>query len=154
MKFVLIILVFIFLNNNSYCRIFVDSFPKSCHHLATNSYQCDWSFFTIDKIITARIIDYTKFTRRCGIEITASICIVAHENDTFRVILKCCNNSLKKGQIIHIRADREPTFDIGVPIDLKFLQITYKRGNPVWRINKYDSIILKTTWGALNYENY
>ena len=88
-------------------------------------------------------------SRRCGIEWTASVCIIKTENDTIRAILQCFHEELKKGQKVTIGPDTEPDFDVGVPVDSKFFQLTSKNGKPLWRINKFDTIVTKTVFGRI-----
>ena len=142
---ILILAVFFFCNR-SFCQE-SDNIPQQCHHLGTNSYQCKWKFFVLDKPVHGQVISYARFRRSCGIEWTASVCIIASDNDTFRVILQCFSDDLKTGQTVAIGPDIEPTFSVGVPMDSKFYQETYNTGKPVWRINEYDDRILRTTWG-------
>ena len=101
----------------------------------------------LDKPIQGYVIDYVKMPRRCGIEWTASVCILRTENDTIRVILQCFQKELKKGQKVIITQVKEPDTDVGVPMDSEFFQNTSKNGKPIWRINKYDALISKTVFG-------
>src|ERR1035437_5433170 len=58
--------------------------PKNCHHLLSNSFQCNWQFFEIKGTIEGTIITYN--TSKGDKEGISAVSIIKTGKDTIRVI--------------------------------------------------------------------
>lgn len=122
---------------------------KNCHHILSNSYQCDWSFFEIKGTIEGEVIACDAVSKKDDGATAASVSILKTNKEIVR-IMNLSNTALKVGQRIKVTSDKEPGVDVVVPLDRDFYIAEEKKGNkPVCRMNRYDDKVLKTAWGRV-----
>jgi hypothetical protein len=131
--------------------------------LLSNSYQCKWTFFTLNDTIEGVIVKHERQTS-CGGIATASLSIVKIDRDTIRVLDLCNIEDYKVGQRVKIIPGAEPKFQVHIPSyiiitgyrkrkmtkqEKKEQKKITKKELSLWRANDYDERILKTTWVQL-----
>ena len=123
--------------------------PKNCHHLLSNTHQCDWKFFDIKGILEGTIVTYCSANGDKDGLSSVSVAVVKTAKETVRVIFTG-NAPHKAGEHIKIIAAKEPESDLMAPFDRDYYITEEKKGNkPGCRVNEYDNTILKTAWGTI-----
>jgi hypothetical protein len=80
---------------------------------------------------------------------TASVAILKIKNDSLRVLL-LSYGAHKPGDKLTILPAKEPDNDVFVTIDRDYYFTEEKKGRkPSFRVDEYDSRILKTAWGVV-----
>lgn len=110
-----------------------------------NSFQCRWNFFEIEKPIEGRIIKYEAQTQPCHLVGYASLAIVVINNnqDTIRV-LDCCNSATFEEGATVIIEDGKYTNPVSIPYSK-----TIEDDQEMYRSNKFDNLVFRTTYGKL-----
>jgi hypothetical protein len=122
---------------------------RNCHHLLSNSFQCNWAFFDIKEIIEGDVIASDVVTKKEEGIAMAGVTIVKTGREIVR-IMYLGNTPLSAGQHIKIAPAKEPTSDVVVPVDRDYFLSEEKKGSkPVCRMNRYDDKVLKTAWGRI-----
>ena len=122
---------------------------KNCHHLLSNTFQCNWVFFEMKSIAEGDILAYEQVGKASDGLMSASVAIVRTQSDIIRV-LDMGNNAHKVGEHVRVTPDHEPSVDIVVPLDRDFYFSEEKKGNKtVCRVNAWDTKVLKSTWGRI-----
>ncbi len=121
---------------------------KNCHHLLSNSFQCNWQFFDLKNKLNATIIAIDKPPVLQKDVPTATVCIVAAGKDTIRVISEGTVNK-NVGEKVIFNPAKEPENDVQVSFDRAYyFSEEKKKNNPTCRVNQYDQLIMKSVWAT------
>jgi hypothetical protein len=122
---------------------------KNCHHLLSNTYQCGWQFFEIKTPLEGTIVMYNTPTGDKDGKSSASVAIIKTPKEMIRILF-AGNSMHTQGEHIKIIAAKEPDSDLLAPFDREYYISEERKGNkPGCRVNEYDPIVLKTTWGKV-----
>lgn len=119
--------------------------------LLNNSFQCRWQYFTLKDTLRATVIEASPGTGMCGVLASASITVVRTEKgDTIRILYLCDEQRYPKGQKVQLIPHKDPGFACHVP----FETAEVARQVYVYRANKYDDIVMATTWAGIKKISY
>jgi hypothetical protein len=122
---------------------------KNCHFLLSNTHQCNWQFFEMKRKLNGVLVTIDKPPIMQKVVPAATVCIVATSKDTVRVIVEGIVNGIPGDKISFIPA-KEPEYDVQVSFDREYyFSEEKKKNNPTCRVNKYDQLIMRTTWGSI-----
>lgn len=122
---------------------------KNCHHLLSNSFQCNWHFSDLKNKLNATIVTIDKPPVLQKDAPVATVFIVAAGKDTIRVIAEGMLNK-DPGEKVTFAPAKEPENDVQVSFDRAYyFSEEKKKSNPTCRVNKYDQLVMKSVWGVL-----
>lgn len=122
---------------------------KNCHHILSNSFQCNWKFITFKGTLEGTVVTYQAVKKDPNASGSASVAIIKTQKDTVRVLLFSYGNH-KPGDKVKITPAKEPENDVFVPLDRDYFLAEEKSGHkPAFRINEYDKKVMKTAWGSI-----
>jgi hypothetical protein len=124
------------------------------YKLSNNSYQRNWTFFTLTDTIEGIVVKHERQVEDCGVVATASLTIIKVNNDTIRVLNLCNNKNYSKGRRVTIIPRAQPKYQVIIPFKIEPPKNVgekekQKKIPKKCYTDKYDYRILKTTWGVI-----